>query len=661
MALAHLSALVARRPHDAIVQLKLGVAKARTGDLEGAVRAIRRAIAIKPDRAESHLELGRALKRLGQRDAAEAALLEALRLSSAYPWVKQELVGLSIERNVALTPEVASGRKQASRAVIGVIEQAVHEVREWAGGESFVDYAEFRRRNPVPPPPAAGGPNHILQVVIFGDDPAALRATLISLIDQRYSHWRAIVPGDGFDSHPVGSLKYVDDRVQFVSRDEARTALVQDASWLCVRAGDILDVNAIGWFAFAAGNSASSAIYCDHEEIVRDDFGTIQPLRPILQEGPGPTNLETTPVAPVAALVPADAVAEILHAGATEPALRAALCRAALTGSLVHVPRILISRPIIEEARHVHPAGAGTAVGAQSQRILCVIPTRDHAEMLQTCVESLVHQAAAPDLLDFVIVEHRSQQSHTIDVLKRLSSRFGAKVLVFDEPFNWSRMNNLAAGTGNQPFLVFANNDVEAISSGWDNQLVSLLRSPGVGAVGARLLYPDRTIQHAGIALGVFNGRPMHEAKGVETEQHGPNGRWARSRETAAVTGAFLATTRQMFTEIGGFDALQLPIAYNDIDYCLAVRARGSRVLYCPEITLIHHESKTRGQNDTVAKVAWDDLEFGDLYRKWGTSLLQDPTINPQWMAEAGNPFDRLREPPMSVIKAYVEGQLATG
>ena len=145
----------------------------------------------------------------------------------------------------------------------------------------------------------------------------------------------------------------------------------------------------------------------------------------------------------------------------------------------------------------------------------------------------------------------------------------------------------------------------------------------------------------------------MHEGVGHSGREEGAGGRWLRTRTVGAVTGAFLACTHTTFQSLGGFDE-RLALAYNDIDWCLRVRATGRRVLYAPAITAIHHESVTRGINDSRDRIAYDEAELTYLARKWGEALRSEPSYNPQW-ALGGRPFDGFREPSRSEILRWID------
>ena len=213
-----------------------------------------------------------------------------------------------------------------------------------------------------------------------------------------------------------------------------------------------------------------------------------------------------------------------------------------------------------------------------------------------------------------------------------------------DEPFNWSRLNNRAAELSEEPLIVFANDDMVMLSDAWDRQLRGLLSRPEVGAVGTRLLYPDGTVQHAGILFD-WQGLAIHDGLYEPQTEAGPGRRWHVTRAVSAVDGAFLAIRRETFLAQGGFDAAGLPIAHSDIDLALKLRSSGLKILWTPHVTLRHFESKTRGLDHlNPEKAARNRAERRVLAERWGAALTAEPSLNPFWH-QATLPFRLLSMP----------------
>jgi O-antigen biosynthesis protein len=186
-----------------------------------------------------------------------------------------------------------------------------------------------------------------------------------------------------------------------------------------------------------------------------------------------------------------------------------------------------------------------------------------------------------------------------------------------DRSFNWAALNNAAVDAARGDVLLFLNNDIEARRPGWLGALAAQALRPDVAAVGARLLYPDGRVQHAGVVIGI--GAAGHILVGLPADQPGYLGLAVLTRECSAVTGACMASRRSLFEELGGFDE-GLGIDTNDIDFCLRAQQRGYRVLYEPLAELIHYESPSRGKTGTVPDIRrfmlrWDEqIESGDPF-----------------------------------------------
>lgn len=626
---AHLAAAVVARPDDHYLRMKQARALVQSGELERALNAYRQAVILKPERPEGHLELGRTLRQLGQREKALSALARAVALSRIYPDARRELI-------------LAGGISQVP----------VDEGAKDPGADRFAveTYAAFRRHCPVLPPPEDPEPRPHLFILVdgVGDEPAAVRATLLSLLEQRHADWSArVILSSEKDAHPVRSLAHTDSRIAF--RPDGLLADDADfAGWaVSLSAGTVLDPEALAWMAHAATLSPTAA-FCDHEIVATDWKGGRRALRPALQPMPDPYDLASTPEPPLMVLLPRHALAALLTAAGQvgfADARRSYLRQVATTGEIGHIARILAAR---QESSPVTAAPETTPTQAQVTGELVgdltvIIPTRDSGDLLKTCLDSLREKTTYPDRVRYLVIDNGSRDAMTMGLLGRFGRTRNIEVLRVDEPFNWSRLNNLAVKACQSRELVFVNNDTEMLSNGWDVRLSSRLARVDVGIVGARLLYPDGAVQHAGLALGVADGMPIHEGVHAEAGDGGPLGRWRRARSAAAVTGAFMGIRRETFEAAGGFDDINLAVAYNDVDLCLRVRELGLSVLYEPALELIHHESVSRGRNDSKAKIAWDHGELGSLHERWGDALFQDPGRNPQWATDRMAPFDGFR------------------
>lgn len=253
-------------------------------------------------------------------------------------------------------------------------------------------------------------------------------------------------------------------------------------------------------------------------------------------------------------------------------------------------------------------------------RVSVIVPFRDEPALLTQCVDSVLEAPGVEDI-ELCLIDNGSVLPETEVLLDQLSS--DPHVLLLEEPgpFNWSAINNAAAAHASGDLLLFMNNDVEATTAGWMAAMAEHAQRDGIGAVGARLLYPNRTIQHAGIVLGM-GGIAAHVLQDLPEDNPGYLS-WAfMIRNCLAVTGACLMTRRDVFEELGGF-AEDLPIAFNDVDFCLRIAESGRHLVYTPYAELVHHESRTRGHTD-------DALEFPRFLRRWRACLQAgDPYYHP--------------------------------
>jgi glycosyltransferase involved in cell wall biosynthesis len=256
-----------------------------------------------------------------------------------------------------------------------------------------------------------------------------------------------------------------------------------------------------------------------------------------------------------------------------------------------------------------------------------IIPTRDRLELLERCVESI---RARTDYRPFeiIVVDNGSVEGRTLDFLRRAERENSIRVLTDTDPFNYSRLNNRAAAQARGDLLVFLNNDTEIDEPGWLAEMISHAVQPEVGAVGARLWYPDGTLQHGGVVLGL-GGVAGHAFPHIPRGHPGYFNRAMLQQNCSAVTGACMVVRKAVFEELGGFDEVNLGVTFNDIDFCLRLAERGYRVVWTPYANLIHHESASRGHQRTREEQAQFLREAGYMQKVWAARLLRDPYYNP--------------------------------
>jgi GT2 family glycosyltransferase len=273
-----------------------------------------------------------------------------------------------------------------------------------------------------------------------------------------------------------------------------------------------------------------------------------------------------------------------------------------------------------------------------------IIPTRDRGELLGPCVRGVLERTDYP-AVEVLIVDNDSADPATHELLDRLVADPRVRLLRCPGPFNYPALNNLAAREARGEILLLLNNDTLVIEPGWLHELVSHAARPGIGAVGAKLLYADRTVQHAGVVLGVGIGPDTvagHYGLGSGETDPGTFGWLSIARSVSAVTAACLAVKRSDYLRVGGMDEANLRVAFNDVDFCLRLRAVGLRNVFTPHARMLHFESKSRGYEDTPERQARFGSEIRFMRAKWGKALDSDPAWNPNLsLVEPNHSFAR--------------------
>ena len=270
-----------------------------------------------------------------------------------------------------------------------------------------------------------------------------------------------------------------------------------------------------------------------------------------------------------------------------------------------------------------------------------LIPTYEHLEDLRACLDSLFEKTSYANF-EIVLVENNSSSVEVFDYYEAVQREHGnIRVVRWSGEFNYAEINNFGAQYCTGDYLVLLNNDITVITPDWLQEMLMFAQRRDVGAVGAKLHYPDGTIQHAGVCLGM-GGVAAHYFGGVDNANVGYMGRLIYAQNLSAVTAACMMIRREVWEEVGGFDD-EFAVAYNDVDLCMRIRKAGYLVVWTPYAELIHYESKSRGTDDTPKKKArfeqeqqlflerWhDELEAGDRY--FSPSFLLDRNdfaINP--------------------------------
>jgi GT2 family glycosyltransferase len=467
-----------------------------------------------------------------------------------------------------------------------------------------------------------------------GASDADRAATLASLADQVYPYWNAHVVTD---ASPLPAL----DRVLSVC---------------ALDAGDVLEPDALLSIAVEL-NDGADIVYTDEDRFDREGI----PREPAFKPGWSPeTALTRDYVGRVCAIRGAvlraaggvaeahgramwyDAVLRVSEASDRVAHVARVLCHRRF-GSLgmtrddaeAAVRRALTRRGEQAELRST-PAGIDVryAVPA-SARVSVVIPTRDKADLLERCLQSLFERTTH-ERFEAIVVDNGSTEAATRALFERWSQREPERfrILADATPFNYSRLNNAAVRASAADYIVMLNNDTEVIEPGWMTAMLGQAQRAPIGAVGALLLYEDGTVQHAGVVLGGVLALAGHAYRFLDPASRPADERLVLDTNYLAVTGACLMVARRKYEEVGGLDET-LAVTYNDIDFCLKLRAAGYRNVIVPRARLYHYESKSRGRDDTKKKVELAVNESETLRSRWPEWSRRDPYYNPNLTLEA--------------------------
>lgn len=392
----------------------------------------------------------------------------------------------------------------------------------------------------------------------------------------------------------------------------------EDRWILPIKSGDRLATHAIGYYAQASAASDARLIFADDDILDASGLRRDPHFKPDWNEDllrhhdyvTGSALVKVSRKDFAAAANTSDEFSELIRVAAhdAEP---------------VHLPLVLHHRRHRPAPRI--PATADNRETASLPPVSLIVPTRNGVDLLRTCLEG-VSQTDYP-ALETLVVDNGSDDPETINFLKSGNgSQF--RVLQHNGPFNYSAINNAAVRATNGTLLCFLNNDIEMLEPNWLRVLAVHAMRGDVGAVGPMLLYPDGTVQHAGVVIGVGGGAG-HAHRNVRPDDEGYFRRHALPQFVSAVTGACLVVKRDRFDTVGGFDEDNFPVAFNDVDLCLKLGARGFRSFYEPRARLSHHESKSRGHDRDPVGARRLAGELAALKRIWGTDRRSDPYHHP--------------------------------
>ena len=648
-------AALAHDPTRAPIWIQFGHACKEAGKMLAAEMAYRRALEIKPDDADCYLQLGHVLKLQGQRPAALSAYAQALQVDRGFTAALTELIALG---EGPLAGQVSGlgepmlhellGMVQSIRQTLKLIEDRLPDVASLAS-ISVGSYDMFRRQYRLPAPPLVKIVRKWAVLVIGqADDIAPL---IESLSRQTQMPARVIMRGgqdvgQKFARHCAYHMLQCETLVLHGDDDHFNDALL-GIDWVVVADGRTALVPlAMAWLDWAAELVGNGVIYADEE---RKTTGS-----PVAGSGWLPDfKAAYDRHAPDAyrhgfVAVRADLMPRRLEGDMDLVSDR--LVVAAFGGpGIGHLPRVLAQRG--GNRAEPRPLARTMPDSAPAERICAIIPTRDGTAMLRQAVSALRRMAAQPAALEIIVVDNGSTAPDMAVLLAKLVNDNAVRVLRADTAFNWSSLNNLAAATTDAEILLFVNDDVEITRVDWDDLVRRDLADPRVGAVGIRLNYPNGALQHAGLVFGP-NGRCEHEGVGTAVVLADTALRWRTRRSVGAVTGAFLACRGALHADLGGFD-IDFPVWFNDVDFCLRLRAVNLEILYDPELTACHYESYTiaiDGQTEERRSLWRGSLH--EMKRRWGAAMWSDPGFNPHF-SRTGRPFEALLDPSITAIQDH--------
>lgn len=508
---------------------------------------------------------------------------------------------------------------------------------------------------------------------------ADFRAAVDSVLAQSYPDWELILVDDGSESKELSSCLAAyagrDKRIRVVRRKKnghisaatnAGIAVAKGAYVAFLDHDDVLEDVALEVMMEAARETGAKMLYSDEDKI--DDFGRFSDpnLKPDwnyrLMLGQNY----------VCHLLVVDAIAlrkagplESKYNGAQDHELILRLSEIVPENGIHHVPEVLYhwrkapGSTAAENSAKAYAITAGTAAVkdhlkrrgfavevaplprttlfrvawklAAEPRVAIVIPFRDQTTITRECLAAIKADTAYRNY-EVILVDNWSTTREAKNLCAEAARAKHVRICRVEEPFNFSRLNNLACAESDADYFMFMNNDVVVRQKDWLRIMVDeALADPRVGAVGAMLLYPNGAVQHGGVTLGIASGVADHAYVGQPAETAGFQGRALCAQELSAVTGALMLCRASAFREAGGFDEQELAVAYSDVDFCLKLRQLGYRVVWTPAVVAEHHESLSRGDDMAAANKDRFIYEEQAMFHRWGAVLARDPFYNPHF------------------------------
>ncbi|WOB48109.1 glycosyltransferase family 2 protein [Xanthomonas hydrangeae] len=494
---------------------------------------------------------------------------------------------------------------------------------------------------------------------LLPDEPVEFEACVASLFAQRFADFELLL-----SSHQVDSLSrvvelYDDQRVRvIVAPNNLRERIGQArGTFLCLlSANDRLHNCATGILAAAFAKCPNALAFYYDEDLI-DPHGVRS--QPFFKPAWDPVRFLEQDYLGHSVAIRRNAFGPFCDLDPALPWLNACINAVgdAELSRVVHVPHVLmhhcgkpgaISSPFgaqgvaVDHARLLNLRFA-ERVGAEVVQIMpdrlrashpspgrpmvdIIIPTRDRVDLLSVCIDSLLSMTLYENYR-VTVVDNGSELAESIAYFGAIVEDPRVRVLAYNQPFNYSAINNHAVSQCDGDIVLLLNNDIEVVDGSWLEEMVGLAMRPDVGAVGAKLFYPDMTLQHAGVVLGV-GGVAAHALAHASADFAGPYGQALLLQQYSAVTAACLAIRRDLYLAVSGLDET-IAVAFNDVDFCLRVQRAGYRNVWTPHASLIHHESASRGIEDDPVKQARFASEVKTMLERWFAVLDSDPAYSP--------------------------------
>jgi GT2 family glycosyltransferase len=470
-----------------------------------------------------------------------------------------------------------------------------------------------------------------------GNDPARLHATIRSLRGQVYPRWslRAVTEGTTPDAvvsafrHQAAGDTRLSELPLHVEPSASSARILDGADFVAlINSGDCLPDYALAVVAETLAQDPELELIYSDEDCTTSDGGLKFPIlkpdwSPVLQSQLGYVGRLTLVRSRL--MMPN----RLLRLLADEDGAIDDLCQDIPRSAIHHIRRILYHRQSSAVDRRTTVQSGRRADESddapQWPEVAVVIPTRDGAKLLRECFAGLQEKTDYPSF-ETVVVDNGSTAPDAVRLLQRIAASPRTRVIQHPGLFNFSAMSNVGARATEARVLLFLNNDIAMLDHDWLKAMVRWVIKPDIGVVGAKLLFPNGRLQHAGVVLG-FGGIAGHVYRHLPKDHRGYLDQLTVAHEVAAVTGACMAIERSKFEAVGGFNAQHLPVDLNDIDFCLRIAEQGWTNIWIPQATLIHHQSATRGiDRDPFVLYRKERAYFVE---RWAHVIRDDPYFHP--------------------------------